>query len=137
MPAQSPNLQPLQANAEEPSDGPSGYALDRTVLANERTYAAWIRTGLTALAAGVATERFLVDTMPAWTIRIIAFLLIMYSVAAFIIGAWRYNHLGLKLVHVDVKSIPSIVTTGTSVVLVFCSLLALAGLWLLDSGWGN
>ena len=29
------------------------YALDRTVLANERTYAAWIRTGLGALVAGV------------------------------------------------------------------------------------
>ena len=32
------------------------YAIDRTVLANERTYTAWIRTGLTALAAGVAVE---------------------------------------------------------------------------------
>jgi len=30
----------------------SDYAIDRTLLANERTYAAWIRTGLMALAAG-------------------------------------------------------------------------------------
>jgi len=127
----------LRPNEKDPVDDRTGYALDRTVLANERTYAAWIRTGLTALAAGVAIEKFMVDAMPGWTIRSIAFILIVYSVIAFIIAAWRYSHLGLKLVHVDVKLIPSIVTTGASVLLVVCSLLALAGLWLLDPGWGN
>ena len=34
------------------------YAADRTVLAAERTYAAWVRTGLVSLVAGVgATVR--------------------------------------------------------------------------------
>lgn len=127
----------LRPNEEGPVDDRTGYALDRSVLANERTYAAWIRTGLTALAAGVAIEKFMVDAMPGWTIRSIAIILIVYSVIAFVIAAWRYGHLGLKLVHVDVKSIPSIVTTGTSVLLIVCSLLALAGLWLIDPGWGN
>jgi len=123
-------------NEEDPVEDRTGYALDRTVLANERTYAAWIRTGLTALAAGVAIEKFMVDTMPGWTIRSIAIILILYSMIAFTVAAWRYSHLGLRLVHVDVKSIPSIVTTSASALLVVCSLLALAGLWLLDPGRG-
>lgn len=127
----------LRPNEKDPVDDRTGYALDRTILANERTYAAWIRTGLTALAAGVAIEKFMVDAMPGWTIRIIAIILIIYSVIAFIIAAWRYSHLGLKLVHVDVKSIPLIVTSGASALLIVCSLLALAGLWLLDPGLGN
>jgi len=112
-------------------DGRTAYALDRTVLANERTYTAWIRTGLASLAAGVAIEKFMVDALPDWTIRSIAIILIIYSVIAFIIAAWRYSHLGLKLVHIDVKSIPTVVMTGASVLLICCSLLALVGIWLL------
>jgi len=123
--------------AASPEDSRTGYALDRTVLANERTYAAWVRTGIAALAAGVAIEKFMVDAMPGWTIRSIAVLLIVYSMVAFGVAAWRYSHLGLKLSHIDVRANPSLVTTGGSIVLVVCSLLALAGLWLLDHGGGN
>ncbi|HEB78954.1 MAG TPA: DUF202 domain-containing protein [Rhodospirillales bacterium] len=119
---------------ENPVDDRTSYALDRTVLANERTYAAWIRTGLTTLVAGLAIEKFMVDAMPGWAFQSIAVILIVYSMIAFSIAAWRYNHLGLKLVHLDIKSIPSSVTTGTSILLVACSILALSGLWLLNSG---
>ncbi len=115
-------------------DDRTGYALDRTVLANERTYAAWIRTGLTTLVAGLAIEKFMVDSMQGWVFQSIAVILIIYSMIAFIIAAWRYNHLGLKLVHLDIKSIPSYVTTGASIILVACSILALSGLWLLNPG---
>ena len=41
------------------------YALDRTVLANERTYAAWIRTGLGAMVAGLAIEHLLIEVYPS------------------------------------------------------------------------
>lgn len=117
---------------ESPVDDRTSYALDRTVLANERTYAAWIRTGLTTLVAGLAIEKFMVgsNSMPGWAFRSIAVILIVYSMIAFTIAAWRYNHLGLKLVHLDIKSIPSLVTTGTSILLIACSILALSGLWL-------
>ena len=37
------------------------YALDRTALANERSYAAWIRTGLGAMVAGLAIEHLLIE----------------------------------------------------------------------------
>jgi len=109
------------------------YAVDRTVLANERTYAAWIRTGLAALAAGVAIEKFMADVMPDWTIRAIAMVLIVFSAAAFLAGAWRYTHLGIRLEGVEVRAVPAILTTGVSVVLALCSLLALVGIWVVDS----
>ncbi len=123
-----------QPDEKNPVDYRTGYALDRTVLANERTYAAWIRTGLTTLVAGLAIEKFMVDAMPGLIFQSIAVILIVYSMIAFIIAAWRYNHLGLKLVNLDIKSIPSAVTTGTSILLVFCSILALSGLWMLNRG---
>lgn len=112
------------------------YAADRTVLANERTYAAWIRTGLAALAAGVAFEKFLVDVMPDWSVRAIAVILILVSAGAFAVAAWRYTHLDIKVVHPELKSIPSLVTTTVSILLIGCSLIALLGLWLMNAPGG-
>ena len=107
----------------------TGYALDRTVLANERTYAAWIRTGLTALAAGVAIEKFMVGVIPAWGVRSIAVILILTSAVAFFVAAWRYTHLGVRLGSADVKAVPSYLTTAASLLLIACAVIALVGLW--------
>jgi inner membrane protein YidH len=115
--------------AKEAAEAPHEYSIDRTVLANERTYAAWIRTGLTALAAGIAVEKLLAGIMAAWSIRGIAVILILYSALAFCLAAWRYTHLGIPLARADVKAVPVIVTTGASVALVLCSLLAFIDLW--------
>jgi inner membrane protein YidH len=47
---------------------PPGDATRRTRLANERTYLAWVRTGITCLAAGLAVGRALPEVTdgPAW-----------------------------------------------------------------------
>ena len=116
----------------DPGEAPNDYALDRTVLANERTYTAWIRTGLTALAAGVAIEKFMADVIPGWGIRSIAVILIGFSAVAFTLAAWRYTHLGIKLGRIDVKRVPPVVTIGASVILVACALIALVGLWMVS-----
>ena len=104
-------------------------ALDRTVLANERTYAAWIRTGLTSLVASLGIARFLSDSMPLWSTYIITTILILFSAFAFFLAAWRYEHLHVGMAHLDVKMIPVSMVKISSLVLVGCSLIALAGLW--------
>lgn len=81
-------------------------AEDRTVLANERTYTAWIRTGLAALATGVGFQQFVRDSIPEWSVRGIAALLIVFSLCAFFLGAWHYTHLGLKLQEADIQRLP-------------------------------
>ena len=108
------------------------YALDRTVLANERTYAAWIRTGLAAMVGGMAVEHVLFEIYPDWVTRSIAFILILFSAAAFLLGSWRYAHLGIKLDSMDVKAIPTRVTTGVGLFLAACSVIALIGRLLID-----
>lgn len=108
------------------------YSVDRTVLANERTYAAWIRTGLASLAAGIAVEKLLYNLMAAWSLRTIAIMLILFSAVAFFLAAWRYTHLGIAKERSDVKTVPAIVTSGTSVVLILCSLIAMVDLWLTE-----
>ncbi|NIA01327.1 MAG: DUF202 domain-containing protein [Planctomycetia bacterium] len=104
-------------------------ALDRTVLANERTYAAWIRTGLASLVTGLGVARFLSDSMPLWSTHTIAATLILFSANAFFLAAWRYKHLHVGMAHLDVKMIPIAMVKLSSFVLIGCSLIALIGLW--------
>lgn len=104
-------------------------ALDRTVLANERTYAAWVRTGLAALATGLATAKFLVDVLPVWSIRMIATVLIGFSAAAFMLAAWRYRHLHIKVSHLEVDVIPLFIVRILSFVLACSSIIALVYVW--------
>jgi len=111
---------------------PPEHSLDQLALANERTYAAWLRTGLSALAAGLAVEKFVVEVLPGWSVRLIAIVLIAVSAAAFGLAGWRFSHLGVRLEAAEVKSVPSTVTAIMSAVLVASSVVALICLWLVD-----
>ena len=104
-------------------------ALDRTVLANERTLAAWIRSGLASLVAGLGVARFMLDTWPLWSIRIIAAVLILFSAVAFLLAGWRYHHLHVRLLHLDVDMVPMFMVRLLSIVLAGCSILAFLVLW--------
>lgn len=111
----------------------NSLALDRTVLANERTYAAWIRTGLAALITGLGIARFMLEAMPLWSVRVISALFILFSAAAFMIAAWRYENLHLGVAHFDVQTIPIVLVKVLSILLAACSCLALIGMWYIGS----
>lgn len=113
-----------------PDDPRSTLALDRTVLANERTCAAWIRTGLAALATGMGTAKFMGDLLHTWSIRLITVTLIAFSAIAFVVAAWRYRHLHLRITHLDLDTVPSSLINTLSALLIVCSLIALINLWL-------
>lgn len=120
-----------RANGEstEAATNATSLALDRTVLANERTYAAWIRTGLAALATGLAIAKFLVEVMPVWSIRVIAEVLIGFSAAAFVLAAWRYQHLHIKVSLLEVDVVPLALVRVLSFVLACCSVIAFIYVW--------
>lgn len=101
-----------------------------TVLANERTCSAWIRTGLAALAAGLAFVRFLGDELPAWIVHATAGILILCAIAAFGFAAWRYRNLDARIRDARVPSIPFPFILALTGLLVLTALLGLFGLWL-------
>jgi putative membrane protein len=125
-----PRMADVMKRESQAGEVRADYAEDRTLLANERTYAAWIRTGLAALVAGIAFERFIPGTIPAWSVRLIAVILILYSVACFYLAFWRYRHLGLKFPHLKLLVISTRFIAAITMLLVVASLLALIGLWL-------
>lgn len=120
-----------QKPGEALEDGVSStkLALDRTLLANERTYTAWIRTGLAALATGLAIAKFLTQVMPVWSIRLIGMVLIGFSAIAFVLAAWRYQHLHIKVSRLEVDVVPLFVVRILSFVLACSSVVAFIYAW--------
>jgi putative membrane protein len=64
----------------------------RTHLANERTFLAWLRTGLSLMAVGLAAAGFLpVDLVPGFPyVRLFAAVLVLSGTAMVLYGANRY-----------------------------------------------
>ena len=68
-------------------------AADRTTLANQNTFLAYIRTALTLFVAGVTFVRFF--DMPL--VEIIGWVFVPVGVATFLVGLIRYNSLRIAL----------------------------------------
>lgn len=113
---------------ELPEPDANAMALDRTVLANERTFQAWIRTGLAALVSGLGVAKFLQGSMSLPVLLIVVSILILFSTLAFLLSAWRYSHLHLRIVHLDIDATPMWLAMSISIVLATCSIIALGGI---------
>jgi uncharacterized membrane protein YidH (DUF202 family) len=63
---------------------------DRTVFAAERTYAAWVRTGLLAMASGIGAKALLEELLPQWLIIATGSVLVLFSAFCFGAAVWRH-----------------------------------------------
>jgi len=59
------------------------------VFAAERTYAAWVRTALAALASGVGARALLEDVLPLWLAQITGTVLILFAAFCLCAAVWR------------------------------------------------
>lgn len=67
-------------------------AYERTHLANERTYAAWLRSGLSVAAVGIAVAHFLPVEIRAPVVSLtLGTGFVLAGVALIAFGAWRYG----------------------------------------------
>ena len=69
-------------------DTKTEWAEDRTVLADERTFAGWMRTGAGAIALAVALRATFNGADPAWLPKIVATIFILAAICIFY-AAWR------------------------------------------------
>ena len=63
----------------------------RTRLSNERTFSAWIRTGLALLVSGFATTRLLDEIGPAWLLSTVGVVLAALGALSFAIAYLTYR----------------------------------------------
>jgi putative membrane protein len=106
------------------------YAADRTVLAAERTYAAWVRTGLVSLVAGVGAKTTLGNVLPEWAILLAGSLLVLFAGFCFVAGVWREVWPGHDSPRrSDVRRLPDALLVVVNGGLLLVSLGALLGVW--------
>jgi len=114
---------------ETSADLSTRLAADRNVLAAERTYAAWVRTGLFALASGIGANALLHGVVPTWLARADASVLIVFSTFCFAAAIWRYLDPGPPPPTPQLKQISRPVLIGVNGFLALVSLAALIGIW--------
>ena len=64
-------------------------AEDRTILANERTFASWFRTGFAAVGIGLGFQALFVRMEPSWVPRVIATLFLLLGIFLFVAAERR------------------------------------------------
>ena len=104
----------------------------RTHLANERTFLAWFRTGLTLIALGIAAAQFLSrDVVPGIpVVRILSTVLAITGMFVVLVGARRYLEGRTHIDQADFQPAYTsiLVTAGAALV---TGILAIGFVWLL------
>ena len=117
------------AAIETSADLNTRLAADRNVLAAERTYAAWVRTGLFALASGIGARALLHGILPDWLVLVDASALIGFSIFCFGAAIWRHLDPGPLVHRPKLGRIPAPVLIAVNGFLALVSLAAMVGIW--------
>ena len=124
----------MEPTAADTGDSRVQLAADRTVFAAERTYAAWVRTGLAALASGVGTKKVLEGVIPEWLIIIAGSVLVAFSAFCFGAAVWRELRPGSETRRADTPRLPAPLLVAFNSVPVLVSGAALLGIWFGETG---
>jgi putative membrane protein len=114
---------------EDSAERTTQLAADRTVFAAELTYAAWVRTGLLAMASGIGAKALLSGLIPEWLIVVTGSVLVLFSAFCFGAAVWRHFEPGVPPPRVDVSRIPPWVLIAVNGFLALVALAALVGIW--------
>ena len=85
------------ASKQEMAEDRTDWALERTLLAKQRTFGAWLRTGLACIAVGFGAARFLGDLDPRWVVKTAAAMLVLAGAVVFVLGFVGYRETLRKL----------------------------------------
>lgn len=99
----------------------------QVLMANERTFNSWVRSGLTAVVGGLFIARFLGEGVKSPVITTIGIIFILSSMGFYIVGYLRYKE-DIERVHGKEakRSVSTRITMTTSIALIFSSVLSLA-----------
>lgn len=108
------------------------FAEDRTVLANERTFAGWLRTGYAGIGIGLAFNALFGKVEPGWIAKLIATGFLLIAVMIFV-GAERRSCAVFS--RLETHKVQSVKLTNIRI-LAYASIAAtialIAAIWLLS-----
>lgn len=107
------------------------FSEDRTVLANERTFAGWVRTGYAGVGIGLAFNALFARLEPPWVAKLIATAFLLIAVMIFIAADRRASAVFARLDTHTVKSVNVTNVRVVSIGSVLATLALVAVIWLL------
>ena len=118
------------ADDPQPAGQRTELAEDRTMLANERTFAGWLRTGLTAVGVGVGFSALVRAMEPPWVPRAIATTFLLLGAFIVIAAERRAAAVARKMTPMVVKPAGRLDLGLITVVTALATLALVAALWL-------
>ena len=102
----------------------------RTHLANERTFLAWTRTGLTLIALGLGAAQVLDqhDAAGVSLVRVLAALLVALGGGLTVLGRWRFRSAAIAIEHGNYRTHRRVLDVVVVGVLAICA-VALLLVW--------
>lgn len=118
-------------DADELARERTDWAEDRTIMANERTYAGWMRTGLAAVGIGLAFNALFSKLEPFWLPRSLATLFILSGVLVFYLARNKACAVLTRLSAHYAKPVPSRQINLIAILLSVASLALTVGIWMI------
>lgn len=108
------------------------FSEDRTVLANERTFAGWLRTGYAGIGIGLAFNALFARLEPPWVAKLIATGFLIIAIMIFIAAERRACAVFARLHTHNVKSVKVGNVRIVSIASTLATLALVAAIWLLE-----
>ena len=108
------------------------FAEDRTVLANERTFASWMRTGFGAIGIGLAFNVLFTRITPGWVPKLIATIFLLMGIFIFASAERRASMVLSRLHAHQITPFKSTNIRIVAAVSVLATAMLIAVIWLLQ-----
>lgn len=125
--------------ADRPDDIPAplarlrtDFSEDRTVLANERTFASWVRTGFAGIGIGLAFNALFTRIQPEWLPKLIASIFLLVAILIFIAAEHRARMVMRRLHAHQVRPIKVTSLRLITIAAVAATVGLLAVIWLVQ-----
>jgi len=119
----------IDAKTAVPDEPIAGYGQQQIALAIERTYAAWVRTGLASVASGVAARELIAPAVPPRMAAIMASLLVLFGCFCFVAGVWCELALNRPPLPKHFRLVPPAMLIAANIVMIAVGAMALIGIW--------
>ena len=119
------------ASSRSSAERRTDWAEDRTMLANERTFASWMRTGMACIAVALGLKAVFGPTEHPIVAKAVAELFIFSAVFIFLTAAWRCKTARHRIDHHDSYAQSQTGMLVTSISLAFGAIVTGVILWLL------
>ena len=122
-------LEPPESTAEARKR--TDFAEDRTVLANERTFGSWLRTGLGCIGIGLGFNTLFGRIEHLWVPRAIATAFLLIAIIIFVAAERRACIVIHRLHTHEVETVKIGVLRLVTIVIIVATAALIAALWML------